>query len=683
MEVQGRSILFNVIFIITNLIGISIVAMGFHDSQQDHANLLQTTGYALTIGSFIGLYIFKGYKLFGYVARVIVGGLFIVSGLIKANDPLGFSYKLEEYFEDGALAYRIKDLGWETFTLEGLIDYALFLSILVCIAEIILGVALLLGAKIKLTLWSLFGLTVFFGLLTAHTMECDAHGTFTDVDYFEPKDEEYEFYKGIDTSADTTYQIIEENGLLRVQKEKMLQCVNDCGCFGDALKGSVGRSLTPKESFWKDAILFYLIIVIILAYSNFDKLEIRKPVNAVKIGLLGLSFVAFWFTGMISPFVAVFLILSVMGLIAIGETEMNNARENLILIPASAIVVLFFCWVFGWYFPLAFAMLTLVGCLLLRRNQNQYVQNEWTLALFATIVSASFVWYVLNYLPLKDYRAYAIGENLVENMITKKPPVFSTIFTYENISTGELEEFNEKELATNKDLMDNTKYKWVSSDTRQVDPGIPAKITDFEPFAYLDSLPERIQNSEKVQELLNQSILDHYYVDTMMTVMPLLPEYGISPDTILVRDYDTSMYNIDIYQPGPTFVHKERINPDAPINLNFKNYILEQDKIFLMVCYDIEKSKKHQLEKVKEMYQKCLENKIDFYLLSASSSKKIKEYIAEIDPEIPVLSGDDKELKIVVRSNPGYVALSNAVVKGKWSFKSLPSFEELEETFKK
>ena len=29
------------------------------------------------------------------ICRLIVGSLFIVSGLIKANDPLGFSYKLE------------------------------------------------------------------------------------------------------------------------------------------------------------------------------------------------------------------------------------------------------------------------------------------------------------------------------------------------------------------------------------------------------------------------------------------------------------------------------------------------------------------------------------------------------------------------------------------------------------
>jgi uncharacterized membrane protein YphA (DoxX/SURF4 family) len=37
------------------------------------------------------------------IARILVGTLFVVSGLIKANDALGFMYKLEEYFEPGAL----------------------------------------------------------------------------------------------------------------------------------------------------------------------------------------------------------------------------------------------------------------------------------------------------------------------------------------------------------------------------------------------------------------------------------------------------------------------------------------------------------------------------------------------------------------------------------------------------
>jgi hypothetical protein len=34
-----------------------------------------------------------------WFCRIFVGLLFIFSGLIKINDPLGFSYKLVEYFE--------------------------------------------------------------------------------------------------------------------------------------------------------------------------------------------------------------------------------------------------------------------------------------------------------------------------------------------------------------------------------------------------------------------------------------------------------------------------------------------------------------------------------------------------------------------------------------------------------
>ena len=61
-------------------------------------------------------------KILSTISRVFVGALFIVSGLIKANDTLGFSYKLEEYFENGALAYRIRDwFGWDSFSLEFLL----------------------------------------------------------------------------------------------------------------------------------------------------------------------------------------------------------------------------------------------------------------------------------------------------------------------------------------------------------------------------------------------------------------------------------------------------------------------------------------------------------------------------------------------------------------------------------
>lgn len=128
------------------------------------------------------------------VVRIFVGVLFIISGFIKLNDPVGFSFKLEEYFSPSVL------------DLEIFVPYALAISILVVIVEVLLGVMLIIGFKVKLTLWSLLGMIVFFTFLTFYSA------------YFNK--------------------------------------VTDCGCFGDAIK------LTPWESFTKDIILLVLILLL-------------------------------------------------------------------------------------------------------------------------------------------------------------------------------------------------------------------------------------------------------------------------------------------------------------------------------------------------------------------------------------------------------------------------------------
>jgi len=130
------------------------------------------------------------------LVRVFVGVLFIVSGFIKLNDPVGFSFKLEEYFSPSVLDLAI------------FIPYALSISILVVILEVILGVMLLIGYKVKFTLWSLLGMIVFFTFLTFYSA------------YFNK--------------------------------------VTDCGCFGDAIK------LTPWESFTKDIVLLVMIVILFI-----------------------------------------------------------------------------------------------------------------------------------------------------------------------------------------------------------------------------------------------------------------------------------------------------------------------------------------------------------------------------------------------------------------------------------
>ena len=107
--------------------------------------------------------------------KSIVGATLIFSGLIKANDTIGFSIKLSDYFQDGALAYRVQDLfGWSSFSLEWLMEYSLYLAIFICVLEIVLGFCLIVGARIKETIFLLFSMLFFFLIVSLHTASCDS-----------------------------------------------------------------------------------------------------------------------------------------------------------------------------------------------------------------------------------------------------------------------------------------------------------------------------------------------------------------------------------------------------------------------------------------------------------------------------------------------------------------------------
>ncbi|MVN76200.1 DoxX family protein [Hymenobacter sp. HMF4947] len=136
-------------------------------------------------------------RLLTRVCWLLLGLLFIFSGLVKLNDPVGTAYKLEEYFEVFAT-----DVPFMSWLFEPLHNASRFLSVALSSLEVIVGAALLLRWYLRQTLLTLLGLLVFFGFLT--------------------------FYSAA------------------------FNKVTDCGCFGDFIK------LTPWTSFAKD--LFLLVL---------------------------------------------------------------------------------------------------------------------------------------------------------------------------------------------------------------------------------------------------------------------------------------------------------------------------------------------------------------------------------------------------------------------------------------
>lgn len=85
-------------------------------------------------------------------SRIFVGTLFIFSGLIKANDPLGFGYKLQEYFD--------------VFHMPFLAGMATGIAILLCVLEIVLGALLLFGFWNRKVTGGLLAIIIFFTFLT-------------------------------------------------------------------------------------------------------------------------------------------------------------------------------------------------------------------------------------------------------------------------------------------------------------------------------------------------------------------------------------------------------------------------------------------------------------------------------------------------------------------------------------
>ncbi len=96
-------------------------------------------------------------KILVGIARWVVGIIFIFSGFIKLNDPIGFSFKLEEYFSPSVL------------NLEFLAPYALAIAVLLVVFELVLGIMLLIGYLPKFTTWALLLMIVFFTFLTFYS----------------------------------------------------------------------------------------------------------------------------------------------------------------------------------------------------------------------------------------------------------------------------------------------------------------------------------------------------------------------------------------------------------------------------------------------------------------------------------------------------------------------------------
>ena len=614
-NVYGKSFILNIIFMLINLTGLTFLLFGYHESFESSELLFQIIGYALFIAGLLGITIFQGWIMFSYVARVLVGGLFIVSGLIKANDPLGFSYKLEEYFEDGALAYRVKELlGWETFTLEYLIEHALALSVIICILEIVLGILAIIGGKIRLTSWLMLGMMVFFTLLTWHTKECNPSKTFVDVDTYSLNESIAKIkLEAADTSEDI--KILEQSAThVTVSEVKKPQCVDDCGCFGDAMKGSLGRSLTPNESFWKDIILLYLVILIFVS---------QKRISA------------------------------------------NNLRENALMTFFSLVFISIFSWIFGWGLPILFGLACILATLWIKRSGGVLLGNDWGAALLVTVICSLFTLYVIMYNPIKDYRPYSVGSDIREKMSDGIPGEYTNVLTYKNLKSGENKTFTQEEYMASKIWEEEGVWEHLETKTITLKAGKLASITEqFNPTMTIASLTKVERELPVVQAFTAENTVP--FIDVIEKASG--NRYPQLLEEFFAEDWDTSQYVI-----GDTSM---RLNEFAD-EINLLDYILDSERIFIVVSRNIKTADFSRVQRLLDIKQQADELGIPMLLMTTAAKEEIEQFREETGLIIPYCINDETEIKAITRSNPTLMVLEKGVVKGKFPFRSTPSWDWL------
>ncbi|MDO4707727.1 MAG: DoxX family protein [Porphyromonadaceae bacterium] len=158
------------------------------------------------------------------LSRVILGSVFVVSGVFKATDPMGASLKITDYISSALGSSWV----W-------LVELSMFVAILLCILEFMLGAMLLMGIYRRIVTRASFALMVGMTLVTL-----------------------YIYWTGV---------------------------LPDCGCFGDVIKLSNGASLI------KNLILLPLSYALMVSARSLGHLFSRRERwLPAALALLGISY---------------------------------------------------------------------------------------------------------------------------------------------------------------------------------------------------------------------------------------------------------------------------------------------------------------------------------------------------------------------------------------------------------
>ena len=194
----------------------------------------------------------KTKNLFLSFLQHFCGVWFVFSGLVKAVDPIGTAYKMEDYFAQFETTFAGLQNTFKHLApmFPSLATMSTGFSILMIVLEIALGIMLILGYSRRLTAWLFALIVLFFTFLTG----------FTYLTGFVPTEANF-------------FDFAKWGPYVKTQMR-----VTDCGCFGDFIK------LDPKISFFKDLGLLIPTFIFLFRSQQMHQLFTARGRNVI-VGL--------------------------------------------------------------------------------------------------------------------------------------------------------------------------------------------------------------------------------------------------------------------------------------------------------------------------------------------------------------------------------------------------------------
>ncbi len=202
-------------------------------------------------------------------------------------------------------------------------------------------------------------------------------------------------------------------------------------------------------------------------------------------------------------------------------------------------------------------------------------------------------------------------------------------------------------------------------------------ILDFRPFKVGVNIPDAMSTPVDAQKEIYENIF--YYEEISTGKVKKFSENNYPWKDTVNWKYN-KMESILIQKGYEPPIHDFVIeSPDGENIVDF--FIYDENYVFMLVAYDLNKSKIKTQNNINELANWAMENEMSFICLTSTLSDESMAFADETGAPYEFLNCDEITLKTMIRSNPGLLVVKDGNILGKWHYNDIPTPEEFRKEF--